>query len=213
MEEGRTIELTQRQKEIIEIITLTSPITSNEIAERIGVNRSTLRSDLQILSKLGFLTAKPKIGYVLLSPSSRLSEEYGAKHVGDVMSVAVAVEERESLYNVIIRIFLEDVGSIFVVGEKGLSGIVSRKDLLKAMIGGVNLNNVPVSMVMTRMPNIITVKENSTVSEAVQKLIAHEIDSMPVVREKEGTVEIVGRFTKTNATKLFFELINPRERQ
>ena len=77
------------------------------------------------------------------------------------------------------------------------------------MVGGGDLYSMPVSMIMTRMPNIITLEAHSLVSEAVHKLVVHEIDSLPVIEYKDGKINIIGRFTKTNATKLFYEIINP----
>lgn len=204
------IELSKRQQEIIQIIRVRKPITGEEIAGILGVTRSALRTDLQVLSKLGYLEAKPKVGYTI-RPKKSPADDYAKKPVSDVMSVAAIINEKESLHSTIVKIFLEDVGSIFIIGEKGLSGVVSRKDLVKAMMGGLDLNMVPVSMIMTRMPNIVTIKEDSTVDEAVKKLIVHEIDSLPVISERDGILHIVGRFTKTNATKLFAESMNPRE--
>ena len=59
---------------------------------------------------------------------------------------------------------------------------------------------------MTRMPNIIYCEEND---EIVEKLIEHQIDSLPVLKIKEvrgkKVYKIVGRVTKTNITKLFLE--------
>lgn len=157
------------------------------------------------------MEAKPKVGYIANMNRGPIKEEYGRKIVSDVMSVAVMIDEKESVQDAIVKIFLEDVGSIFVVNEKGLTGIISRKDIVKALIGGGDTNNMPVSMIMTRMPNVITIKENAKVREAVSKLIEHEIDSLPVVRTVEGKDTIVGRFTKTNATKMFAELISTNE--
>ncbi|MDO4710487.1 MAG: helix-turn-helix transcriptional regulator [Peptostreptococcaceae bacterium] len=206
------IKFTKRQKEIIEILRNSpTPVTSEEIAHILGVTKSALRSDLSVLTQTGTLTGKPKVGYVLSMESNFVNQEYAQRSVSDVMSVAVIIDEKQSVASSIVRIFLEDVGSIFVIGEKGLSGIVSRKDLVKAMMGNSNLEALPVSMIMTRMPNVITIREDATISEAVRKLIVHEIDSLPVVKNHNGRVEIVGRFTKTNATKLFAELINPKE--
>ena len=57
----------------------------------------------------------------------------------------------------IVTMFLSDVGSVFIIDEnENLCGIVSRKDLLKATIGGADINKMPVGMVMTRTPNVIT---------------------------------------------------------
>ncbi len=200
------MELSKRQEEILSIIKKNQPITGEEIAINLGLSRSTLRTDLEVLTILGYLEAKPKVGYVI---KKQQNTYYKDKRVEEVMSVAIVINERKSLHDAIVSIFLEDVGSLFVSGEKGLTGIISRKDIVKAMMGGVDLHSMPVSMIMTRMPNVITLEGNSLVSEAVHKLIVHEIDSLPVVEYKEGNVNIIGRFTKTNVTRLFYEIINP----
>ena len=200
------MELSKRQEEILSIINKNQPITGEVFSFDLGLSRSTLRTDLEVLTRLGYLEAKPKVGYII---KSRQNTYYKDRKVEDVMSVAIVINERSSLHDAIVNIFLEDVGSLFVKGEKGLTGIISRKDIVKAMVGGVDLHSMPVSMIMTRMPNVITLEADSLVSEAVYKLINHKIDSLPVVEHKDGNVNIVGRFTKTNATRLFYEIINP----
>ena len=47
--------------------------------------------------------------------------------------------------------------------SKNLCGIVSRKDLLKATIGGADINKIPVGMIMTRTPNVITVNKDDDI--------------------------------------------------
>ena len=195
------MKLSKRQEEILSIINKNQPITGEVIASVLGLSRSTLRTDLEVLTRLDYLEAKPKVGYII---KNRQNTYYKDRKVEDVMSVAIVINERASLHDAIVNIFLEDVGSLFVQGEKGLTGIISRKDIVKAMVGGVDLHSMPVSMIMTRMPNVITLEADSLVSEAVYKLINHKIDSLPVVEHKDGNVNIVGRFTKTNATRLFY---------
>lgn len=203
------IELSKRQEEIIDIIKTRGPITGELIATEIGITRSAIRTDLSLLTQLGYLEAKPKVGYIINPSKKKFKEEYASKKVREVMSIAVIMDERETVQDAIVKIFLEDVGSIFITGEKGLTGIISRKDIVKALIGGSDTSNVLVSMIMTRMPNVITIGEDESVMEAVNKLIEHEIDSLPVMSMEDES--IVGRFTKTNATKLFAELISTNE--
>ena len=107
---------------------------------------------MEVLAKLGYLEAKPKVGYII---KSRQNTYYKDKKVSDVMSVATIISEKSSLHDAVVSIFLEDVGSLFVNGEKGLTGIISRKDIVKAMVGGGDLYSMPVSMIMTRMPKLL----------------------------------------------------------
>ena len=94
--------------------------------------------------------------------------------------------------------------------ESGLlSGVVSRKDLLKAAINNADLHSLPVVMVMTPLSKIVVVNEDESVASAARKVIDNEIDSLPVVRAVnvgKRSYEVVGRITKTNFTRLLVDL-------
>ena len=152
------INLSKRQLEILEIVKEAQPVTGENIAGELGLTRAALRSDLSVLTQLGYLAARPKVGYILQERINISAEKILKKKVSQVMSIAVVIDDKESLHNAMVKFFLEDVGSIFAVNEKGLSGIISRKDLLKSAIGEKDLNSVPVSMAMTRMPNVVTLE-------------------------------------------------------
>lgn len=209
------IELSERQEKIIEIVKNNAPITGEQIAERLRMTRAALRPDLTVLTMSGILEARPRVGYFYneRTINSLVGERLSQIRVKDVKSRPVVVREDDTIYNAIVTLFLEDIGSLFVVGTEGfLEGVVSRKDLLKNTLGQVDIHRIPVGVVMTRMPNIVTVTLDDTVFEAAKKLIDHEIDSMPVVRtfiDSNGKerLEIVGRLTKTNITRLFVELV------
>ena len=125
------------------------------------------------------------------------------------MSIPVIAKKDDSLYEVIVNMFLSDVGSIFIIDkEENLCGIVSRKDLLKATIGGADMNKMPIGMIMTRTPNIVTVGREDKVVLAAKKIIEHEVDSIPVVEQVDNNIKIVGKISKTNITKLFLEIVD-----
>jgi len=88
--------------------------------------------------------------------------------------------------------------------------VVSRKDLLKTTLGGHDIHKLPVGVIMTRMPNVHVTLENDSVWLAACKLLTHEVDSLPGVKEvpndKGKDFEVVGRFSKTNLTRIFVEL-------
>ncbi len=208
------IELNERQEKILDIVKNHGPITGENIAEHLEVTRAALRPDLAVLTMSGYLDAKPRVGYTYKTDSAnnrikKILNQYGVK---DIMSMAVVVKEKCSIYDAIVTLFLEDTGSIFVVEkDNSLTGLVSRKDLLKTTLGKVDIHQMPVSVIMTRMPNIITADSNDTVVEAVKKIVEHEVDSLPVVKRVkntsgEETLEVVGRVTKTNITRLFLDL-------
>lgn len=197
--------LTERQKEIIDIVRKYQPITGKEIGERLYLTRSALRTDFSILTKMNILESKPKIGYSYI-------EKKDSEKVKDIMSPSITVDTNLSVYETILNIFSKDVGTIFITEQDSLVGVVSRKDLLKIAIGRTDIEKIPINIIMTRMPNIIYAEENETIFESVKKLIKHQIDSLPVVRieEKNGKkiYHTVGRLTKTNITKLFMETLS-----
>ncbi len=206
------IALSNRQKRIAEIVRLEGPITGEHIAERLNVTRAALRSDLAILIMGGILDARPKVGYYYTGKNTlgMLMEEISNICVKDLQSVPIAIGQDKSAYEAIVTMFLEDVGSVFILDEAGLlTGVVSRKDLLKAAINNADLHNLPVVMVMTPLSKIVVVTEDESVAAAARKVIDNEIDSLPVVRAVnvgKRSYEVVGRITKTNFTRLLVDL-------
>ncbi len=210
----RNIELTKRQELIIDIVKAEGPITGEHIAEKLSLTRATLRPDLSILTMSGLLDARPRVGYFYSGKSTglALSGKIQKLKVADVKSVPIAVKEDCGIYDAVVTMFTEDVGTLFVVNEGRLEGVVSRKDLLKITLGGTDVHKIPVGVIMTRMPNVITVEEDESVVSATRKLILHEIDSMPVIRmvtqeSGEQYTQVVGRFTKTNLTRLLLDIV------
>jgi len=200
------MEFNERQHQIIEIVKKNEPITSENIANMLNVTRSALRSDLSILTMTEVLEARPKVGYFYTGADATkiLSKHIHNVKISDILSIAIAVDEKTSVYDGIVTMFLEDVGSMFVLSDGYLAGVVSRKDFLKIAIGGGDINQMPLGMIMTRMPNIIMCEAHDTVYSAAKKIIEHQIDCLPVVKPimKDGKdlYEIVGRISKTNLT-------------
>lgn len=208
-----TIQLNERQEKIIEIVKKEGPITGEQIAEKLNVTRPSLRPDLAFLTQVGLLEARPRVGYSYSgkTPSYGLMEQIMKLRVKNFKSVPIVVSEQTSVYDSIVALFTNDVGTLFVVGEQGvLEGVVSRKDLLKTALGKIDVNQLPVSVIMTRMPNIVTTTPEESLWTAARKLITHEIDALPVVRrlpqDKTDKFEVIGRISKTNIVKVFVDL-------
>lgn len=205
------IQLSNRQEQIIEIVRRKQPVTSNDIANELKLTRATLRPDLAILTMTGILDARPKVGYLLTgrTPDDFLSDSISSIQVKSIMSLPVVIDEDRSIYDAIVYIFTEDVGSVFITSAEKLTGVVSRKDLIRASLGGLDLQSTPVGMIMTRMPNLVMTEPADTAISAAIKLIENEIDSLPVVEridDGKKNYRVVGRITKTNITRLFVEL-------
>ena len=192
------MDLTERQKKILTMLKEKSLLSGDEIAENLNVTKSALRTDFSILTTLKLITSKQNKGYSYNNKCTIIK-------VKDCMSPQNSIDIRTSVYDAIIHLFNYDLGTLVVVENEKLVGIISRKDLLKAALNGKNIEKTPVSMIMTRMPNIIHCFEDDNIIEAIEKLIKHEIDSLPVLRKEKGKLSLVGRFTKTNVTKLFYQ--------
>jgi CBS domain-containing protein len=213
------IELTKRQEQILEIVKRYGPITGESIAERLSLTRATLRPDLSILTMAGYLEARPRVGYYYSGKKN--ADLYGETlrklKVKDYKSVPVVVPETASVYDAIVQMFMEDVGTLIVVRDGYLQGVVSRKDLLKVAIGGGDVHKIPVNLAMTRVPHVITIDLEESLYEAATLMVRHEVDSLPVVRSSEAQnggetrLEVVGRVSKTTITRAFVELGQYRE--
>lgn len=206
------IKLSPRQEEIIKLVKMEEPITSEKLAAKLNVTRAALRPDLAILTMTGILEARPKVGYVFSKkPAYSLVYDYIRNiKVKDIMSEPIVVDEETTVYDSIVHLFLNDVGTLFVENGGFLVGAVSRKDFLKTAIGGTDMHKVPVGVIMTRMPNIVIVEQEDMAYLAAERIIEHEVDCLPVVeRIFEGgkeTFKIVGKVSKTNITRLLVKM-------
>lgn len=192
------MDLTERQKKILIMLKEKSLLSGDEIAQNLNITKSALRTDFSILTTLKLITSKQNKGYSYNNKCTTIK-------VRDCMSPQNSIDIRTSVYDAIIHLFNYDLGTLVVVENEKLVGIISRKDLLKAALNKKNIEKTPVSMIMTRMPNIVHCFEEDNIKEAIEKLIKHEIDSLPVLRKEKGKLSLVGRFTKTNVTKLFYQ--------
>lgn len=206
------MEFNERQKQIIDIVKEHEPITSEQIASLLNLTRSTLRTDLSILTKMHILEARPKVGYCYVDDAHRslATSDVKAIKVHEVMSRSVAVDEKVSIYDAIVTMFLEDAGTIFVLSDNHLAGVISRKDFIKSAIGEADMKSIPVGIIMTRMPNIVCVDESEDIVSAAKKLMDHEIDCVPVIENLQGSqqLKVVGRLSKTNITECFVEMFS-----
>ncbi|WP_425590636.1 helix-turn-helix transcriptional regulator [Guptibacillus hwajinpoensis] len=203
------IQLNNRQETILQIVKNEGPITGEHIAEKLSLTRATLRPDLAILTMAGYLDARPRVGYFYTGKtgSQLLTEKIRKIKVDEYKSIPVVVQENASVYDAICSMFLEDVGTLFVVNELAhLVGVLSRKDLLRAALGKQNLESIPVTIIMTRMPNITVCQKDDLLIEVANQLIEKQIDALPIVKEVENGIEVVGRITKTNVTRALVDL-------
>lgn len=201
------MELSSREKKILEIVKKYEPITGDEIANELSVSKSTLRTELALLVKLGLLESKTNVGYFY---NNDITENYKydvlkSTNVREVMGVAVTAKNTDSFAEVVSKLFIYDVGTIFIVTDENiLEGVVSRKDMLKVLLANSNANNLPVAMAMTRVPNVVYVREDAALLEALRKIISREVDCLPIINEEN---KVIGRVSKTTIIRKLLDIL------
>src|SRR3712207_2936900 len=105
------MELTIRQEKILHLIKENSPISGEEIAQNLGLTRSALRTDFSILRKMALISARQNYGYCYIGGES--------KHkVGQVMGEPKKVDSKSSVYETIVYMFENDIGSVFITEDR-----------------------------------------------------------------------------------------------
>ncbi|EOH98765.1 hypothetical protein UAW_01361 [Enterococcus haemoperoxidus ATCC BAA-382] len=209
------MKLTSRQLEIIKIVKENEPISGDNIAKTLGLSRATLRSDLAILTMTGLLDARPKVGYFYTGQTIEplLYEKLYKKTVADIMLPPILIHQSTTVYDAVTNLFMYDVGSLYVKDDNDeLNGVLSRKDLLRAAISNPNTEKTPVAMIMSRMPNIVTITRDRTILEAGGLLMQHNIDTLPVV-EIDQPKKVIGKVTKTRMMSYFINAGNDIDKE
>jgi len=202
------LELSQRQLAITEIVKEKQPISGEKIAEILGLSRATLRNDFSILTMTGVLQARPKVGYVYAGAmhQNKSLATLLAIPVKDIMIPPLNISQENTIYDAITTLFMYDVGSLYVVNEaKELVGLLSRKDLLRASLNKM-IDKTPVTVVMTRLPQISTCLEDDELFSAAEKLRTLRVDSLPVLKKNNPKIA-VGKITKTRIHDYLIEKV------
>lgn len=208
-----SLELTSRQKQIIHIVKTHMPISGDHIAEHLSLSKATLRPDLTLLTTLNLLIAKPKVGYYY---NSHFVSPFYVDHLRDqlveeVMARPVLLSAESSLQEALNTLFTADADMLYITHQRALVGVVSQKDLLKFKLVNTPLDQVSVTLAMSRHPNLYTIAAEDTVANAVEMLTLHKVDSLPVLQwhPEHEQHEVVGQFSKTVVTRLLADILSP----
>ncbi|HYY32869.1 MAG TPA: CBS domain-containing protein [Gaiellaceae bacterium] len=110
-------------------------------------------------------------------------------HLGELMTGAiVAVAPEDTLGEAAERMAEEGVGSAVVLDAGRLIGILTERDLLKAVAGRVHTSEARVREWMTEDP--ITASGSTSIDEAMRTMLEHGFRHLPVV-EGGRTVGVV----------------------
>ena len=86
----------------------------------------------------GFLDARPRVGYFYSGKKTgqAVTDSMMNMKVRDFQSIQLSSLKYMTVYDAICHMFLEDVGTLFVVDKNSyLTGVLSRKDLLRTSLG------------------------------------------------------------------------------
>ena len=100
--------------------------------------------------------------------------------VADVMtSASVTQSPADCLREAAAAMWKRQTGSLLIMDGDAVVGIVTERDLMKAVARGDDLDATPVSAVMTR--DVLTVAPDTTVAEAARHMATRWIRHLPVV--------------------------------
>ena len=95
----------------------------------------------------------------------------------------VMIDAHTSIANAAIRMTEENVSSILVMQDEQLVGLISDHDFRRRCLAGGISRGKPVSEIMTK--SLITIPENTLLSDALLTMTRHHIHHLPVVRNSK----------------------------
>lgn len=122
-------------------------------------------------------------------------------HVSDVMTEASITDSPEdTLRSAAERMWRQQTGSLVVMEDERLVGVITERDVLKAAAQGRDIEETTVGDVMTR--NIITVRSTEPVRDAARLMARHWIRHLPVVDDDK----VVGVLSQRDIVGIFAAL-------
>jgi CBS-domain-containing membrane protein len=126
--------------------------------------------------------------------------------ISEIMTkAAVSDAPQESLSDAAHRMHEQQTGSVLVMDGENLVGIVTERDVLKAVARGLDPKETPIKDIMTT--DVITIEPNTRLREAAQLMATKWIRHLPVC---EGT-RVVGIVSQRDLTGVLANALNEPE--
>ncbi len=126
--------------------------------------------------------------------------------VSEIMTKATVTDAaQDSLAEAAARMWNAQTGSLLVMEGEHLVGIVTERDVLRAIAHGMDPNQVPVKDLMRT--DVITVGPQTTLKEAAKLMATKWIRHLPVV---EGS-KVVGILSQRDLTGVLAEALHEPE--
>jgi acetoin utilization protein AcuB len=128
----------------------------------------------------------------------------GPAEVADVMTGKVVTFSPHHTFNDAVNLMNDRYFRHCVVVDthRSVLGVISDRDILRALARNPNARTKSLDQIMTRNP--ITVKRNTPIVDAVSKMLSKRINCLPVI-EDDGTV--CGIVTSTDLLKSYQQLL------
>jgi CBS domain-containing protein len=112
------------------------------------------------------------------------NDPHRALTLRDLMTTrVVAVGPGDPVADAAAAMIQQKVGSALILQGRFLAGIITERDVLRAVASGSDLTNSPVSEWMTKDPE--PASPNTTVEEATQLMLLHGFRHLPVLEGRE----------------------------
>lgn len=122
-------------------------------------------------------------------------------HVSDVMTKASVTESStETLKSAAAQMWGQQTGSLLVMDGNVLIGILTERDVMKAVARGLDVATTPVSEVMTT--SVLTVSPLTSLHEAARHMASRWIRHLPVVEDGK----VVGVVSQRDLVGIFAAL-------
>lgn len=127
--------------------------------------------------------------------------------VSDVMTRdPIAVKPETNLMECARRMVRKRVGSLLLVEEKKLIGIIADKDILWALVKKLPSELKHIKAINISPKKIATIKPSSTVKEALSKMKKFKFERLPVIQEGELVGMVTARDIFNFQPQLYPEL-------
>jgi len=142
--------------------------------------------------------------------SSELSLVIGPTEVADVMTSKVVTLSAHHSFNDAANLMNDRYfrHCVVVDGQRKIIGVISDRDILRALARNPNSRSKSLDQIMTTNP--ITVKRHTPIIEAVSKILFKRINCLPVI-EDDGTV--CGIVTSTDLLKSYQQILELMQKQ
>jgi CBS domain-containing membrane protein len=128
----------------------------------------------------------------------------GASEVADVMTSKVVTLSPHNTFSEAANLMNDRYfrHCVIVDAHGQIVGVISDRDILRALARNPNARSKSLDQIMTRHP--ITVRRDTPIAEAVSKIVSKRINCLPVVEANGGVCGIV---TSTDLLKSYQQLL------